>query len=196
MFDLEISVRRGVFHPRLFFSTRILARHLLNLPLAGKEFLEIGPGSGVLSLLAARQGARVTAVDINREAVSCSQQNAELNGLADSVTVMHGDLFDPVQSGAQFDYIVWNPPFYPKPALDEAEMAWNAGEDFGVVRRFLRDALGWLSDGGRIVVIMPDNSETRSLFYKSAWSLVIAEEEVRYSWFDQFRVITLTVAAS
>lgn len=49
----------------------------------GMRVLDMGTGSGVSALLAARVGADVIAVDVNLEAVECGRANAEANGLAD-----------------------------------------------------------------------------------------------------------------
>src|SRR5262245_29793863 len=72
-FDLEVFP--GVFHPKYFGSSTILGRFVSQLPLTGKSFLEIGCGSGIVALCAARQGATVTAVDINPDAVRCTIAN-------------------------------------------------------------------------------------------------------------------------
>src|SRR5438034_6804002 len=78
---LELDVFPGVFHPKYFGSSSILAKFVSALPLQGQSFLEIGCGSGVVALSAALAGARVNAVDINPEAVRCTASNAERNGL-------------------------------------------------------------------------------------------------------------------
>src|SRR3990167_2030136 len=66
-FDLQVFP--SVFHPRYFGSSSILARFVSSLNLSGKAFLEVGCGSGIVAMCAARAGAVVTAVDINPEAV-------------------------------------------------------------------------------------------------------------------------------
>src|SRR3989442_9595478 len=88
-FDLEIFP--SVFHPKYFGSSSILANFVASLPLRGKSLLEIGCGSGVVALCAARAGAEVTAVDINPEAVRCTLANAAKNKLR--VNARIGDLF-------------------------------------------------------------------------------------------------------
>ena len=63
--ELDLEVFPGVFHPKYFGSSSILAGFVSSLPLRGKTFLEVGCGTGVVALCAARAGAEVTAVDIN-----------------------------------------------------------------------------------------------------------------------------------
>src|SRR5256885_8863379 len=67
----QLSVFPSVFHPRYFGSSSILAQFIGSLDLRGKSFLDLGCGSGIVGMCAARAGARVTAVDINPEAVRC-----------------------------------------------------------------------------------------------------------------------------
>src|SRR6185369_16534433 len=61
----HLIVPPTVFHPRYFGTSQTLARHVGSLDIAGKTLLEIGCGSGLIALHAARAGAIVTAVDVN-----------------------------------------------------------------------------------------------------------------------------------
>ena len=86
--------------------------------LGGADVLEIGLGSGVLSIGAAKAGAAcVTALEINPRAKNFAGFNLMINGVEDQVAVVSGDRQDmwrPV-SGRKFDYIMSNPPFEPTP---------------------------------------------------------------------------------
>lgn len=65
-------------------SGQVLARYLLDHPalVAGKTVLDLGPGSGVVALAAARAGARrVLACDLDPFALAATRANAELNGV-------------------------------------------------------------------------------------------------------------------
>jgi release factor glutamine methyltransferase len=53
---LQLHIKKGVFHPAFFGSTKVFAAFLASQELAGKSLLEVGCGSGLLSLLAAKQG--------------------------------------------------------------------------------------------------------------------------------------------
>lgn len=70
-------------------STSLAAEEILRLrPLAGWTVLDVGCGSGLLALVAARYGAsRVVAVDIDTAAVEATLANALVNGLDDRVEV-------------------------------------------------------------------------------------------------------------
>lgn len=82
----------------------------------GEACIDLGTGSGVVALLLASRcpGGRVLGIDIQQELAAMAQRSAELNGLAGSVEIRHGDirrrpelLFQP----ASFDVAVFNPPY-------------------------------------------------------------------------------------
>jgi release factor glutamine methyltransferase len=148
-FDLEVLP--GVFHPRYFGSSSILANFVSSLPLSERSFLEVGSGSGVVSLCAARAGAAVTAVDINPDAVRCTLDNAGRNRLR--VDARAGDLFAPV-AGMQFAVIAWNPPFLPAEPRTPAEAAFYGGPDYDVIRRFAGDVRRFVLPGGSVYTIL------------------------------------------
>lgn len=69
-------------------STRLLLGLLAGDPPAGLSVLDVGTGSGILAVAAARLGAAsVTAIDVDPEAVVVARRNAERNGVSDRVEV-------------------------------------------------------------------------------------------------------------
>jgi release factor glutamine methyltransferase len=106
----EFKINSGVFSPKYFNDTEIFALHL---PIVkDEEMLEIGPGSGIISIIAAYQGVKkVVAIDINPKAVINTQQNIEKHHMQYKVEVRHGDLFGPLSKEEKFDTIFWNTPF-------------------------------------------------------------------------------------
>ncbi len=151
---LRIQVFRGVFHPGLFFSTGALLRFLKGQPLAGKTLLELGSGSGLIAVWAARQGAFVTASDMSGQAVYNTRENAKANGV--SVQVIHSDLFTSLPVCA-FDWIVVNPPYYPRQPKDEAENAWYCGENFEYFSRFFAQLRPFLHPGSTVLMVLSED---------------------------------------
>jgi len=74
-------------------TTRLCLQALETRLVPAGTVLDVGTGSGVLAITAAKLGARsVLALDADRTAVAVAQENASLNGVADRVTVQHGTL--------------------------------------------------------------------------------------------------------
>ncbi len=140
----------------LFDEQRFFLDELPRGTLDGARVLEIGAGSGVLSIALAKAGAaRVTALEINPRAMDFAAFNIERNGVADRVELVPGDrsIYRPVW-GRRFDYIISNPPFMPAPpgALYHlhSDAGW-VGLDF--VEAILRGLDGHLADGGRAQLV-------------------------------------------
>jgi len=126
----------------------------------GERVLEMGCGSGIISLHCAKAGALVTAVDINPKAVSCTRMNAQRNRL--EVEALLSDLFLDVQGS--FDTLVFNPPYLPSEEKREIEASWAGGEDgVRVLERFLRGAPSHLNRGGKVVVLLSSLMRDASL---------------------------------
>lgn len=74
-------------------STRLCLRLLQDLDLHQKRVADIGTGSGVLALAAARLGAtRVLAIDSDSDALEAAADNMRLNGMPGTVELRHADL--------------------------------------------------------------------------------------------------------
>ena len=74
-------------------STQLCLRLMSELDLAGKRVLDVGTGSGILAIAAAKAGAEeVYATDIDPEAVRAVYENAELNGIERGITAACADL--------------------------------------------------------------------------------------------------------
>ncbi len=118
-----------------------------------ESLLEVGTGTGLVAVHAAKLGAKVAAVDINPHAVDCARRNAAHNNVR--IEIVHGDLFDKILGS--FDVIAFNPPYLPGATTSTTwiEKAWSGGEEGSEVAvRFLRDAWRHLNPGGRIYIIL------------------------------------------
>ena len=73
----------------------------------GCSCIDVGCGSGILALAAARLGAGdVLAIDLDPDAVRVARENTEKNGLAGTVRTVHGDLLEKTEE--QADVVVAN----------------------------------------------------------------------------------------
>jgi HemK-related putative methylase len=154
---VPIVVWPDVLNPVVFRSGQLFARAIASqafaAPAAGlaePRALDLGTGSGVCAIFAARRGYRVTAVDLNPEAVRCAQINVMLNRVDDRIEVLEGDLFEPLQ-GRRFDLILFNPPFYRGEPKSRFDMAWRSVDVF---ERFAGGLDQALAPGGRALVLL------------------------------------------
>jgi ribosomal protein L11 methyltransferase len=101
------------FGTGLHATTRLCLERICALHETGARFssiLDLGCGSGILALAAARlhpQTDRVVAVDIDPEATATTAENAAQNALADRITVVTGGIED-VPAQATFDLVIAN----------------------------------------------------------------------------------------
>lgn len=131
----------------------------------GRDVLDVGAGTGVLALSAARAGARsVTAVDLSLRSTAATWLNCRLRGLP--VTVRRGDLYQPVL-GRRFDVVVANPPYVPSPSAVPARHRIGRCWDGGVDGRLLLDRIcagagGVLAEGGTLLLVQSEVAGVRA----------------------------------
>lgn len=108
---LELLVLKDVFSPKLFHGWSIMTPALRDA-LAGsnKRVLEIGCGTGVTSLLLAKDGHQVVCTDINIMAVENTRLNASHNKI-ELESVILSDIFENFDTHEKFDAIYWNSPW-------------------------------------------------------------------------------------
>lgn len=159
LFGLDLVIAPGVLHPRHFSSSRLVAQHLMKANLRGLQFLDLGTGSGLLGLIAANNGAIVTAVDINPAAVACARANANRNALGDRVSVAVSDVFETVPSEPRFDVVVTNPPFYPRRPRSLPDHAFAAGTGNGFFAKLAEGLPGRLAENGRLLLVHSSDAD-------------------------------------
>ncbi|HEY9126412.1 MAG TPA: class I SAM-dependent methyltransferase [Acidobacteriaceae bacterium] len=112
--------------------------------------LDLGAGSGILSLGAARHSDHVVATDITERAALFTRFNARLNGV-ENIEVLVGDCFAPV-AGRTFDLILSNPPFFITPQTDFV-FCENDMELDGLCRRLVKEAPAHINEGGYLQML-------------------------------------------
>lgn len=123
----------------------------------GETVLDMGTGCGILGVIAAEKAAKVVAVDINPYAVRCAKRNAEVNGVADKIFFLQGDLFAPIKNEEEFDLILFNAPYLPS-EIDEGDAwlsrAWAGGASGRrMIDRFICEVPCYLKMNGRVLLL-------------------------------------------
>ncbi|NWF56751.1 MAG: 50S ribosomal protein L11 methyltransferase [Syntrophaceae bacterium] len=113
---VELKVPRAVHFPP---SSSIDLARILDIQ-AGERVLDLGCGTGLLSVAAAKLGARrVVATDLDPRALEATVQNARANGVERQVEVRAGSWYDALDGAAEkekrFDVILATPPQTPGP---------------------------------------------------------------------------------
>lgn len=116
----------GVYRPQ--DDTDLLAEALTTVTLPpGARVLDVGTGTGVLAVAAARVGAaEVVALDVSRRALAAAWLNARLRCLP--VRVCRADVSSAPPPGP-FDLVLANPPYVPWPGGGRTSPRWDAGHD-------------------------------------------------------------------
>lgn len=121
--------------------------------LRDSRFLEIGCGSGFLSILAAKMGAVVTASDLNPDAIEATEKNAKDNSV--HITTVYSDLFASITG--IYDIIVFNAPYLPDNdvhVVEKYSMQWSMQSKKGnVIERFIAGCGRHMNENSRLLLL-------------------------------------------
>ena len=108
--DVEIALDPGMaFGTGTHPTTQLCLEAIERIAPKGLDVLDLGCGSGILSIAAAKFGAsKVIAVDIDQLAVDATIENATQNGVIDDITAMRGGLETVITSARRYDFVVVN----------------------------------------------------------------------------------------
>ena len=160
--SLPFRVNRHVLIPRP--ETEILVEEVVRIcqDRPQDRVLEIGTGSGAISVAvaAAVEGINITATDISEEALMVASENAALNGVADQIMFLQGNLFEPVQG--QFNLIMSNPPYIAEGDFEQLPIGVRGFEPAGALvagvegtefhQTLIEGACQYLQSGGWLVM--------------------------------------------
>ena len=157
-----------------------------------QRVLEVGAGTGIISLHCAKNGALVMATDISESAVVNAKKNALANNLV--LEIVQSNLLDGVRG--PFDVIVFNPPYLSNwegerlPDEDERQLVGGEG-GWETTIRFLDAAREHISERGKIYLLVSSESSSAALEHaKKEYELrLLAEKRL---FFESLAVYELT----
>lgn len=187
---LKIETCKDVYLPAE--DSFLFADNLLIKPY--DKVLEIGPGTGIISMTASKIAKEVTCIDINPKAVNCTKKNIALNNI-NNIRVLEGDLFEPINK-ERFDIILFNTPYLPSDELDiEGDLltkAWDGGVDGrDTIDRFLNEIKKHLKTKGIVQLVqssLSDNKKTCKKLEKLGFTVEITANE--HIFFEDITVIS------
>lgn len=189
---VEIKHCEDVYHPS--DDTFLLLESLRPYLQEGISFLEIGVGTGLIAVFAAKMGVKVTGTDINPKAVACTRRNATLNHV--SLRLKKSDLFNKVRG--VYDVVVFNPPYLPAVEDDtflsshmkKSLVGGSRGHELSV--RFVRQVGAYLKEGGCAFLIASSKSEKPALVRKAKEEgFQIQEEGKKCFFFERIYALRL-----
>ncbi len=170
--DKEFQLLDEVYDPSE--DTFLLLEAALKEARSGEKVLEVGTGSGIVSLFV-KDIADVIATDISPHAV----RNARLNG----IEVVRADLFNGICG--RFDLVIFNPPYLPTPPGEKLGSWLNRAFDGGPtgrdeITRFLQDVDRILAPGGRVLTVISSLTgvdETKKMYEDHGFSVELVSSE-------------------
>ena len=175
--SVKLNIYKDVFHPGFFYSTKYVVNYLANINLTDKLFLEVGCGSGMISIFAAKQNAKVTAVDISPIAQKCASENANANNV--KINVILSDMFDALPNKS-FDYIMITPPYFKKNPVSFAEHAWYAGENLQYFDKLFTGLKKVANKNSQVFMVLADNCDIeliQSIGLKNNYTMKIVDKK-------------------
>lgn len=149
---VKIKTCKNVFPPRSGFSRTSEQLHTIFGNLNGASVLDVGTGTGVQAIQAAKDGAHdVVALDINPASVACAKENIKLNNVEDTITVMESDLLKVLDKDKKFDVVIANLPITDFPIEGTIESSLY-DPDYQIHRRFLIDVGSHLKQNGVMIM--------------------------------------------
>ena len=152
--NLKIRIDSEVFNPSTFFSSQWFSENLAEITENKKSFLEIGCGTGIISLYCGKRNPylNIYSTDINPKASEITKLNSDLNKI-NNIHVYCGDVFDGIPEGVSVDIIFWAMPFG---YLDEFTPLnnndWQVFDPgYRAIRKFFEGARKYINNNGRIL---------------------------------------------
>ncbi len=175
----------NVYHPRE--DTQLLLRTLRATRLSGLRILDMGTGSGVLALQCAKQGAEVTAVDIDTQAVAATQALLKKDRI--EAEIFQSDLF--LNIFKRYDLIIFNPPYVPSDEAisDTAIDGGKAGRD--LIDKFLEAMPRYLEKGGYGLLLVSSLNNPQDLI-EQFHELSFTPIEIERLFFETMTVFKVT----
>ncbi len=150
--ELKIENFNLIIYPGVFIpngSSSLIFSHFFNkFDEKFERVLDMGCGSGIISLLISKYSKEVIAADINPVAVQTTKENAERNNI-NNIIVKNSDLFGNISG--KFDLILFNPPFMGLKPNTDLEKAFTDNNHETLIR-FFEQVPKHLNKNGKIIL--------------------------------------------
>jgi release factor glutamine methyltransferase len=110
-----------------------------------------------------------------------------------TLTAVESDLFDSLPP-RHFDFILINPPYYPRQPRDAAEQAFFAGENFEYFEKLFRQLPAFLGATTQVWIILSEDCDfekIREIAAKNGLRLAVVFEKKK--WGERFQVVAINI---
>ena len=146
----HLQIFPQVFSPKLFSESVWFGKQLTPL-CQGKKLLEVGTGTGIIAIMCAQAGARVTATDINPEAVRNAQENFQTYNVEGQV--YYADVYTGLPEDKKYDIIFWNHPFNLSTEPEKKDLLKSIFDyRYKALEQYVAQARNYLTQNGRLLL--------------------------------------------
>ena len=184
-YGLDFIVTADVLIPRP--ETELIVERAIELlaDLPSPRFLEIGVGSGCISVAILKHSpkAAALAVDVSDPAIEVARRNAAMHRVGDRLEIVGSDVFGNVPDQA-FDLIVSNPPYVPLAEYDGLQpevrdhdpriAVTDGATGLTIIERIIAEAPKYLRSAGHLLMEIGYNQrlDVEGLFAVDQWKSV------------------------
>ncbi len=155
----------------------------------GNDILDIGTGTGLLSLMIAQEvNAQIDAIDIDKAAAEQAKENTGNSPWKERIHILQGDARE-FDFGKQYDIIISNPPFYENELTSANTRKNTAHHDAGLLINELLSIISLqLKENGRFYLLLPFKryEEIKTVIHKYGMKLGIVclvKQSTEHSFF-------------
>ena len=121
----------------------------------------------------------MTASDINPHAIQAIKESTLQNKL--NISIIESDLFNNIKL-QEFDYIIINPPYFPRDPVDYWEKAFYCGSNFEYFHQLFEQIIPYLSQNTKIIMILNEQCNIEAILdiaSKYTLSLLLVESPIQ-----------------
>jgi release factor glutamine methyltransferase len=188
----KIKVNEGVYSPA---EDTYLLLDAIELD-RDDSFLEVGSGSGLISVVAAEVARRVVAIDLSLDAVRNTGRNMKSSPAVSRSSVIQSDLLGALGNDARFSVIAFNPPYLPENGfvtdMDHALVGGITGVE--LTETFILQAIQHLEKNGRIYIVVSSLADIERVSdFMESQGLHVSDKAEAKLFFESIRVLQGTV---
>jgi len=183
VFGNDIIVLPGVMTPAYDWAGRYMIECLPE-DLSGKDVLELGPGTGLVSVAMGQRGAKsVTAADISPQAVENTRLNFEKFNTQNAESLL-SDVFEKFE-GKTYDLLVFNLPYHNSTPANDLEKG-VIDEGYQAMKDFIAGIDAHMTEKGLAIIGFSQSGDVEAFLKEIADNnLQVIKMEEKNNWHEE-----------